>query len=219
MLRVPLLGDRIAECVRRHRLMKRGVEHGDLRQIWPEDADGIDAGEVRRVVQRRQVTDRAQRGEDCIVYQDRGAEPLSAVHHPVTRSEQANATVRGCHQLEHPGHHRVVIASGKLFFNGRRRKPLNPQHGLGRTEPLAHPRHETLPGGGVHERELDGRTARVQHQHPAVRRAAHGSLPGCLLPANARSKIAAKPQREPADGTTASGRSFMTFPLACPGRR
>src|SRR5450755_1063387 len=55
--RVPLLGYCVAECAGRHRLVERGVEYGDLRQVGQHGPHGLDAGNIRRVVQRRQVTE------------------------------------------------------------------------------------------------------------------------------------------------------------------
>jgi hypothetical protein len=41
----------------RHRLMERGVEHGDLRQAGQGGTHSLDPGKIRRVVQRRQVVE------------------------------------------------------------------------------------------------------------------------------------------------------------------
>jgi hypothetical protein len=67
--------------------------------------------------------------------------------------------------IQHPGHHDAVSAFRKPFFDGWPGKPLDPQRRLGRTEPLAHPLHEPLATPGDKQRELDRRTARVEHQH------------------------------------------------------
>ena len=75
--------------------MERGVEHGDLRQVGQERTHSLDAGKIRRVVERRQVTKRAHRGDNRVVHPDRRGEPLSAVHHPVTRPGEVTAGVAG----------------------------------------------------------------------------------------------------------------------------
>ena len=173
--RVPLLGYRVAKSVRRHRLVERGIEYDDLRQVGHDGLHRLDAGQIRRVVERRQVTKRAHRGYDCVVHPDRSGEPLSAMHHPVTGTEQMSAGMPGLGQvIQHPGHHGLVSPSGKPFLDRRPWKPLDPQQGLGRTEPLADPPHETLASSGEQKRELDRRTARVEHQHQAARTARGG---------------------------------------------
>ena len=155
--------------------MERGIERGDLRQVGQERTHCFDAGQIRRVVQRRQVTKRAHPGDNRVVHPDRRGEPLSAVHHPVTGPEQVNAGVAGLGQvIQHPGHDSPVSASGNPFLDRSRRKPLDPQQRLGRAEPLADPPHETLATSGQQERELDRRAARVQHQHQAARTARGG---------------------------------------------
>ena len=53
--RIPLLGYCVAKGVGRHRLVERGVEHGDLRQVGQDGTHSLDAGKIRWVVQRRQV--------------------------------------------------------------------------------------------------------------------------------------------------------------------
>ena len=55
--RIPLLGYRVAKGVGRHRLVERGVEHGDLRQVGQHGTHSLDAGKIRWVVQRRQVAE------------------------------------------------------------------------------------------------------------------------------------------------------------------
>jgi hypothetical protein len=153
---VPLLGYRVAESVRRHRLVERGIEHGDLRQVGQESTHSLDAGQIRRVVKRRQVTKRAHRGDDRVVHPDRRGEPLSAMYHPVTGPEQVNAGVAGLGQvIQYPGHYSPVSAAGNPFLDRCRRKPLEPQQRLRRAEPLADSPHETLATSGEQKRELD----------------------------------------------------------------
>ena len=135
--------------MRRHRLVECGVEYHDLRQVRQNGAHGLDAGHIRRVVQRRQMTERAQRGDNRVIYPDRRSEPLSAVHHPVTGPDQMNAGVPGArHVFQHTRNDSLVTALGKPFFDRRRRKPLNPQHRLGRAEPVGYPREHALTSAG-----------------------------------------------------------------------
>src|ERR1017187_8522513 len=54
---IPLLGYCVAKGMGRHRLMERGVEHGDLRQAGQGGTHSLDPGKIRRVVQRRQVVE------------------------------------------------------------------------------------------------------------------------------------------------------------------
>jgi hypothetical protein len=73
--------------------MERRVEHGDLRQVRQEITHSLDAGQIRRVVQRRQVAERTDCGDNRVVHPDGQGEPLSAVHYPVTGPEQVSADV------------------------------------------------------------------------------------------------------------------------------
>ena len=136
--------------------MERRVEHGDLRQVGQEVTHSLDASQIRRVVQWRQVTKRAHCADNRFVHPDGRGEPFPAVHHPVTGTEQVRADVPGLGQLiQHPGHHRPVGTSGKSLLDCCRRKPLDPQQRLRRAKPLADSRHETLAAPGEHQRELD----------------------------------------------------------------
>jgi hypothetical protein len=93
--------------------------------------------------------ERAHRGDNRVVHQDRGDEPLSAVDHAVTGAEQVNTGVPGLGQvLLYPGHHIPVSASGKPFLDCCRRKPLDPQQCLRRVEPLADPPMRRSPLSG-----------------------------------------------------------------------
>ena len=153
--RVPLLGYRVAKGVGRHRLVKRGVEHRDLRQVGQNVTDSLDAGEIRRVVKRRQVTKRPHRGDHSVVHQDRRSEPLTAVHHPMTGPEQANGLVPGFGQvIQHAGHDSPMSAIGKPFLNRLCRKPLDPQQRLRRAQPLADSPHQTFPTPGTNNANL-----------------------------------------------------------------
>ena len=169
--RVPVLGHRVAERGRRHRLVECGVEHGDLRQAGPDGTDRLDASQVRRVVQRRQVAARPDRGDHLLVHQDRGGEPLTPVDHPVPGAGQPNRPAPGRaipgpgQMIQHPGDHRVMTAVRQLFGDGAARIPLEPQHGLGAADPLGQSGHDPLPASGGQHGELHRRTARVQHQY------------------------------------------------------
>lgn len=69
--------------------MERGVEAGDLRQPGQRRRDRPDAGEVVRLMERRQRAERVEPGEHRIVDPNRRAEIGAAVDHPVTDPEQA----------------------------------------------------------------------------------------------------------------------------------
>ena len=75
--------------------MERGIEHGDLRQVGQESTHSLDAGQIRRVMERRQVAKRAHRADNRVVHPDRRGEPLSAVHHPVTGPGEVTVGVAG----------------------------------------------------------------------------------------------------------------------------
>jgi hypothetical protein len=79
------------------------------------------------------------------------------MHHSVTGTEQMSTGMPGLGQvIKHPGHNSPVGASGNPFLDRCRRKPLDPQQRLRRTEPLADPSHETLATSGEQKRELEG---------------------------------------------------------------
>ena len=86
--------------------------------------------QVRRVVQRRQRDERADRGDNLVVHQDRCAEPLSPVDHRMTGAHQASLIVPGFGQVvEDPGDDGVIAASGEAFGLVLR-EPGQPEGGL-----------------------------------------------------------------------------------------
>jgi hypothetical protein len=136
--------------------VERGVEHGNLRQVGQDGTHSLDAGKIRRVVERRQVTKRAQRGNNRVVHPDRRSEPLSAVHHPMTGPEQVSVGRPGLGQvIHHSGHDSLVSAFGNQFFDCGGRKPLDSQQRFRRAQPLTDPVHDTLATPGRQQRKLD----------------------------------------------------------------
>jgi hypothetical protein len=172
------------------------IEHGDLRQAGPDGTDRLDAGQIRRVVQWRQVAARPDRGDHLLIHQDRGGEPLAPVNHPVPGAGQPDRPAPSrsvplpAQKLQHPGQDRLITAVRQLSGDGAARIPLGPQHGLGRADALGHPRQHPLPASGGQHRELHRRATRVQHQHQPrvagarrVRALAHRHHLGMLLAA------------------------------------
>src|SRR4029077_18428511 len=163
---VPLLGHRVPEGAGRHCLVERGVEHGDLRESGPGGADRLDAGQVGRVLQRRQRGERADGGDDVVVDEDRVAEPVAPVHHPVPGADQVRA--RAGHAVQDAGDDRLAAAVGEGFGDVAR-WTLDSQHGLVGADLVGQAAQHPLAGSGGDQRELHRRAARVEHQHRAAR--------------------------------------------------
>ena len=68
--------------------VERGVEAGHLRQVGLDRGDRADAGEIVRLMQRRERTERLQLGEHRRTDAHRRHEVDTAMHHPVTDAEQ-----------------------------------------------------------------------------------------------------------------------------------
>ncbi len=83
---VPLDRQRIHVGMFRHGLVKRGVENGNMRHVRQVGQAGFDPGNVRRIVQRRQVLYFLDGVEDLIVDHHRAGEFFAAVHDPVPDS-------------------------------------------------------------------------------------------------------------------------------------
>ena len=89
--------------------MKRGVEDGDLRNVRQRHRDGVDALEVRWVVQRRQRAALIDRGDDVGGDHNAFAEAIAAVHDAM--ADGNNDQSRGL-QLHKHGLHRGVVIDG-----------------------------------------------------------------------------------------------------------
>ncbi len=75
--------DRVPRRVLRHRRVERGVEDRHLRQVGAQRLRGADAGDVRRVVQRRHRHQALDLLQHLVGDHGRLGEPQPAVHHPV----------------------------------------------------------------------------------------------------------------------------------------
>ena len=180
---VPLLGHRVPEGAGRQGLVERGVEHRHLRQVGPDGADRLDSGQVGRVVQRRQVADRADRRDHLVVHQHRAGEPLATVYVELADADQATLVVSGQTRpglgqaAEDPGNDRPVTAVGESLGDDAAGGAPDPQHRLGRADPLGQPVRHALAAAGMHEGEFHRRAARVQHQDQAGIARLAGALP------------------------------------------
>src|SRR6201985_2714987 len=77
----------------------------------PGSADRLDTGQVGRVLQRRQRGERADGGDDVVVDEDRVAEPVAPVHHPVPGADQVRA--RAGRTVQDAGDDRLAAAVGE----------------------------------------------------------------------------------------------------------
>ncbi len=68
--------------------MEGGVEDGDAGDLGQQFLHRLDAGNVGRIVQGRQVSYPANGRQDFIVDTYRTGEPFAAVHHPVADGAQ-----------------------------------------------------------------------------------------------------------------------------------
>ena len=65
-----------------------GIEAGHLRQVRLHRGNGADAGEIVRLVQGCERTERLELGEHSRIDPDRRGVVDPAMHHPVTHAEQ-----------------------------------------------------------------------------------------------------------------------------------
>ena len=68
--------------------VERGIEAGDLRQVGLDRGDRADAGEIVRLMQRRERAERLEPGEHRGIDAHRRRVVDAAVHHPVADAEQ-----------------------------------------------------------------------------------------------------------------------------------
>ncbi len=82
----------IAVSVLGHGLVESGVEHANLRQLGEEVDGSMDAAQVGRVVQRRQLNVGFDAGQGFIGEQRGGEELFAAVHYAVADAIQMAAS-------------------------------------------------------------------------------------------------------------------------------
>ena len=116
------------------------------------------------------MTDGSHGRNDLVIHQDRRGKPLAAVNHAVTRAEQMQAVSFGRpHMREHSRDYRLMRPFRKPFVDGIAAETPDSQARLGRAKPLANAREGLLSTLRFDQRELDGRTTRVEHQHSSRR--------------------------------------------------
>ena len=87
---VQLVGQRVAEGVRRHGLVKCRIEHRNLWRLRQQLHGGADTGQVGRIMQWCQRDVGFDAGDDVVVEQLRAGKALSAMDHPVAdRTERS----------------------------------------------------------------------------------------------------------------------------------
>ena len=121
VLLVVLVGDRVEVGGRRHGVVEGRVEHGDVGHAREDALAGLDAAEVRRVVQRRQRGAFADDVLDLVGDHGRVVELLAAVHDAVADGldllEAVEHAEFGIDQLlaNHP-QRLVVVCDLRLFL-------------------------------------------------------------------------------------------------------
>ena len=148
--------------------MEGGVEHGDLRGIGHNSLAGTDAHQVCGVVQRSQ-RDALLDGLDNLVVDDAGVGELhAAVQHAVAHGIDLvngldHAVNRVNQDVQHRGNGLGMGGHGNVFDN------LLVAHLVGQTavnvDTLAQALGSDVPGLGVHQLVLQGRTAGVDNQN------------------------------------------------------
>ena len=84
--RVIQVGQAIQKRFRRHGLMKRSIENGDVLRVGQQGAAGIVSLEVVRDVKRRQVHRRLNQFQHCVVDQHGLLEVFAPVHDAVAHA-------------------------------------------------------------------------------------------------------------------------------------
>ena len=169
---VVVIGHCVGESLGRHGLMEGSVEHADLRHILAHDLDaGVDAGDVRGVVQRREGGAVFKRLHDLVRDAHGGSELLAAVDDPVADSVY----------LAHTGHDAVLGARKLVDDRGYglgmgRQGNILVEHGLAADErgvfqmtvdayPLAKALREHGLGLHINELVLEGGASGVDDQY------------------------------------------------------
>ena len=110
----------VAVSVLGHGLVESGVEHADLRQLGEQIDGGVDAAQVGRIVQRRQLNVGFDAGQGFVGEQRGGEEFFAAMHHAVADAVQVPA--RGVfHARQDLGQSSLMIGIRHLdaFLAGR----------------------------------------------------------------------------------------------------
>lgn len=131
--------------------MERRVEHGDLREPGPGGMDRLDAGQGRRVVQRGQRDERADRGDHVVVDQRRAGELLATVHDPVAGAGQV---AFGVELGEDAGHDGGKAAVAEVLLLWVPVFPADPQHRPRLADLVGKPVKQPLAALGGQQREL-----------------------------------------------------------------
>ena len=162
--------NRVQICFRRHRLMERGIKHRDHRHPGHELFAGMNAGQVRRVVERRKIRDIADGADHIVVDENCLVKPLSAVDD--TMSDSTDLGEGGDHthlrvqqMVDDRLDRRAVIRHRDLLSplcSARRRVR---DTGSLRADALAQTLGQHLLRDAVNQLILQRRTAAVNHQN------------------------------------------------------
>ncbi len=109
--------------------MERSVEASNLRQVWRETTQGVDGGQCRRVVERRQLVQLVELGSDRGIDHGGTGEPCSSVDDPVTngversdRGEEATQVIlqRSAWRVEVDGLGHAIVTFDDTELETRR---------------------------------------------------------------------------------------------------
>ena len=117
VLLVQLVGQRVHVGLRRNGLEERGVEDGHHGLAGHLLAAGLDAHERGLVVQRRELRQLVDLGNDIVIDEHGAIEVLAALHYAVPHGVDVVQRVDGLggaarQRLQHEGHGGVVIGHG-----------------------------------------------------------------------------------------------------------
>jgi hypothetical protein len=155
--------------------MKRGVEHGDLPELRSPVQGRPDACKVRRVVERREVGARLDRGDRRGIEHDAVGERLAAVHDPMTHRRDRHRRELAERRVQRP----FVAGAGQWARDGRHPGAGDDQPRAFAAQPLAEQLPGTGAGAGLQQRELDRGATAVDDEYVRI----HGEA----RPAPARS--------------------------------
>ena len=149
----PLRRHRVGVGVRRQRLVERGVEHGDVRDVGEGAARDLDPQRVDRVVQRGEQAQRVHLGEHLVVDHGRVREARAAVDDPVGDRDEPGAGEPRPRRLEGAddrGQRGGVVGQRQLA-----RGPMVDEAAAGPADALGDPRHDRGARAEVDEAVLE----------------------------------------------------------------
>ena len=98
-------------------------------------------------------------------HRHRSSEPLTTMHHAMTRTEQTQLPIHLglTDERKHSRDDCLMSTSRKPFLHGAARQAAQAKHRLGRGQPLTNPRQQPISALRLNHRELERRATRVQH--------------------------------------------------------